>query len=75
MSDMGLLKIMDLETKQITVVDTSDEQVRYLYNKWWTENHNYHKTLLNKYGIDNIMLKTDEDYVVPLINLFKKRGS
>jgi len=75
LSDMGLLKIMDLETKQITVVDTSDEQVRYLYNKWWTENHNYHKTLLNKYGIDNIMLKTDEDYVVPLINLFKKRGS
>ncbi len=70
---MGLVKVKDAETGTFTWIDTSDRLVRKKYSQWWEERQATLRELFAKSGIDNVMIRTDEDYVIPLINLFKQR--
>ena len=72
--DVGLLKLFDAETNDCKWVDTSSSSVRNEYAKWWANRENYLKEIFAKYGVDNISVKTDQDYIKPLIGLFKRRG-
>jgi len=71
--DMGLVKFTDSETGEEKWVDTSSEKTRKTYAESWK---NKRKLLLESFartGVDNTSVSTSEDYVKPLIALFKKR--
>jgi len=72
--NVGLLKLIDAETGQCKWVDTSSRKVRENYEKSWKKSEAYLKSIFAKYGVDNISVNTNEDYIKPLIGLFKRRG-
>jgi uncharacterized protein (DUF58 family) len=71
----GLIKVKHAETGAITWVNTSSAEVRNAYAKWSTGHDQYLNDLFLRSGVDLVHLRTDQDYVRPLITLFKKRGS
>lgn len=70
---MGLVKMKDAETGKYQWIDTSSRKVRENYKKWWNLLQKSQEEILKKAGVDFVSLRTDEDYVKPLINLFKRR--
>ncbi len=71
---IGLVQLNDAETGDQMWVDTSDRTVRDSYrNAWETRERNINETL-NKVGVDFVTIATHQDYVKPLMNLFKKRA-
>jgi hypothetical protein len=54
-------------------VDTSDRSVREKYHYNWNQRQQELDSLFTRSGIDQAKIATDENYVQPLINLFKKR--
>jgi uncharacterized protein (DUF58 family) len=75
MPDIGLVKFKDAETGKNMWVDTTDYSTRKSYKDWHNENEKYLKKVFLKSGVDVANIKTDEDYVKPLINLFKRRAA
>lgn len=73
--NIGLITVKDAETGEIITFDTSVNSVRQNFRTWWNRKQESLKELLNSNKIDVINLATDESYVKPLINFFKKRGS
>lgn len=73
MPNMGLVKMKDAETGKYMWVDTSNKNIRETYAEWWKENDRKYIEILNKAGVDKAVIRTDEDYVKPLMNLFKRR--
>ncbi len=71
--DIGLVKIMDAETGKEKWIDTSSRAIRDTYNSWWNRHLEGIKGVFNRCGVDYAELRTDLDYVKPLIKLFKKR--
>jgi uncharacterized protein (DUF58 family) len=70
---IGLVQMKDAETGQIRYVDTSSRQVREAYRRYWEECQRKIDETFMHCGMDNIFIRTDEDYVKPLVKLFKKR--
>ena len=70
---VGLVKFRDSETGKERWVDTSSRA----WNDAYRQMIQYKSAELNraftKHGIDNTLIYTDEDYVKPLMQLFKKR--
>lgn len=71
--DIGLIRLKDAETGENSWIDTSNTHLREHYSKWWRNNQRYTDEIFKKAGVDNISISTDEDYVKPLIQLFKRR--
>ena len=72
--NIGLLKLLDAETGQCKWVDTSSAKVRNTYAENWRKSEAYLNGIFAKYGVDNMSVNTAEDYIRPLIGLFKRRG-
>lgn len=70
---MGLVKMYNKETNQSQWVDTSNKKTRNAYRKWWVEKNHFIDTQLKRSGVDNEQFYTGQDYVKPLIRLFKRR--
>lgn len=70
---VGLVRFTDAESGADMWVDTSDKENRHAYEKWWKDKSEQLKNIFSKSGVDNVILATDEDYVRPLLNLFKRR--
>ncbi len=71
---VGIIKFKDAETGKSMLVDTSSSILRNYYVSQWNEKTNLFKTQFAKSGIDLVSISTEQDYIKPLINLFKKRG-
>ena len=72
---IGLLKFRDNETNKEFWVDTSTSSWNEAYQKYvHNETQRLNKIFANN-GIDNTLIYTDEDYVKPLMQLFKRRES
>jgi hypothetical protein len=48
--------------------------VRALHRKWWEESQARLRDTFSKSGVDAISVRTDQDYVKALMNLFAKRN-
>jgi uncharacterized protein (DUF58 family) len=72
--DIGLVRMLDPETRKTTWIDTSNRKVRAGYDDWWQKMQTGLETVFRTSGIDYISLLTTGDYVSPLVQLFKKRG-
>lgn len=71
--NLGLTKFYDPETRETLWVDTSSRQVRETFQQTYLQHEQQVQALLNKYGIDHAELYTGEDFVKPLMKLFKMR--
>lgn len=70
---MGITRFHDAETGKNIWVDTSSATIRKSYKDWHENTAKRNKRIFLKNGIDVANIRTDEDYVKPLINLFKRR--
>ncbi len=71
--DVGLIKLKDNETGKYMWIDTSDKGTRKQLQINQLKHEAELKDVFNKSGVDYTSIFTDEGYVKPLMNLFKKR--
>jgi uncharacterized protein (DUF58 family) len=71
---IGLVKMKDAESGQYSWVDTSSSIVRNAYAKWWCDTEGSLKQTFSRCKVDSVSIATNEDYVKPLIKLFKQRA-
>ena len=69
----GLVKLRDAERGKEVWVDTSSRRVRDGYAVWWSEWQKRMEDSLKKSRVDMVSVATDEDFVIALMNLFKRR--
>ena len=74
MPSVGLIKLKDAESNAYKWVDTSSSLTRKVYSDWWNQASTNLKTVFSKCHVDWVSISTDEDFVKPLILLFKHRG-
>lgn len=72
--DVGLMRVMDLETGASRWVNTSSKRSRQAYSKWWYERQQSMTATLSKCRVDYASIATDEDFARSLMALFKNRG-
>lgn len=70
---MGLVQVYNKESGRYLWTDTSDPVVRNNFRHWWHKQDNYLQGAFKRLGIDNASIRTDQDYVQPLMGLFKRR--
>jgi uncharacterized protein (DUF58 family) len=71
--NVGLIKVRDAETGSEEWIDTSSPATRDAYEQWWINHINMIKNIFKRCGVDSAELRTDLDYVNPLMKLFKSR--
>lgn len=71
---VGLMKIKDAETGHEQWIDTSSKKVRHAHREWWINKQAELNKVFTKSNVDNVSVRTDQDYVKALINLFAKRN-
>jgi uncharacterized protein (DUF58 family) len=73
--DIGLVKMKDAETGMVRWIDTSSREVRSTYEYESRKFEQRLKDIFNRSGVDTVSIATSENYIRPLMNLFKKRES
>lgn len=73
--NIGLVPMLDAETNSIQWINTSSKEVQKDYKIKALKRKDYLKNTLKKSGVDNTNIATHEDYVKPLMALFKRRGT
>ena len=63
----------DAETGNIEWIDTSNKTVRTQFKNNYLKQEAELIQLFRSSGVDTINIRTDEDYVKPLISFFKRR--
>ncbi|MBK7309317.1 MAG: DUF58 domain-containing protein [Bacteroidia bacterium] len=71
--DVGLIKLRDNESGKVVWVDSGSKEFRKQYHSNRVKFDHDLKDLFNRSGIDSTAVYTNESYVKPLMNLFKKR--
>ncbi|MDP5198131.1 DUF58 domain-containing protein [Flavobacterium sp. DG2-3] len=71
--NLGMVHMLDAETGQIQLVDTSSKTVRLNYEKHYQEKLNYFKDTFRKSGAGIVNTRVDENYVTKLLGYFKSR--
>jgi uncharacterized protein (DUF58 family) len=71
--DIGLVKVLDSETGEEKWIDTSSKFTRTSYKEWWISHIELVRNTFLRCGVDSTELRTDLDYVKPLIKLFENR--
>lgn len=72
--DAGLISLMDAETGEYVVVDTSDERVRNSYAALMQARQDGLEKMFKKINLDHITINTGESYVEPLYKFFRVRA-
>jgi len=71
--NVGLLQVKNAETGKKMWIDTANSKVRRNFMNWAIEKDKYLTDVFNRSGVDVAKIRTDQDYVKPLMNMFKKR--
>lgn len=72
--DVGLMKVRDAETGHEQRIDTSSRALRRAHNDWWIQRQGVLNETFTKSNVDSVSIRTDQDYVKSLLNLFAKRN-
>ncbi len=72
--DVGLMKVRDAETGHEQWIDTSSAKLRNAHHAWWKERQVRLAETFTKSNVDSVSVRTDQDYVKSLLNLFAKRS-
>ncbi len=71
---IGLLRVKDAETGHEQWIDTSSVAVRRAQRDWWMKRRASLQETFTKSNVDSVSVRTDQDYVKALLNLFAKRN-
>jgi uncharacterized protein (DUF58 family) len=71
--NVGLVKFLNGETGEYNWIDTSSKTVREAYSKQMFIRDKTIDAMFSKSSVDMIQLETGKNYIIPLINFFKKR--
>ena len=71
--DIGLARFVDPETGITLEIDTSSPQVRREYETQVDDERNARKSLLRRLAIDEVPVRTDGNYIEPLLKFFRSR--
>lgn len=71
---VGLMRIKDAENGVEQWIDTSSRTVRRIHHEWWLGRQQELNDIFTKSSVDNVSVRTDQDYVKALMNLFAKRN-
>ena len=71
--NVGIVELRDSESGRTEWVDTSSRKVRNFWAESYRERHERVTSLLRHNRVDVADVATDDDYVVNLIKMFKKR--
>ncbi|HBJ77209.1 MAG TPA: DUF58 domain-containing protein [Porphyromonadaceae bacterium] len=72
--NVGLMNIIDAETGNKVLIDTSSSSVREKYASWWRRRQLVAEDTFKKCRVDNVSIPVGEDYVKSLIQLFGTRS-
>ena len=72
--NVGLMKVRDAETGHEQWIDTSSRALRRAHNEWWLQRQGMLNENFTKSNVDSVSIRTDQDYVKALLNLFAKRN-
>ena len=72
--NIGIVNMIDAETGETLLVDTTSNKVRMDYEKYYREKVNYFKDIFSKCGAGTISSRVDESYVTKLLGYFKARN-
>ena len=72
--NVGLMKVRDAETGHEQWIDTSSRALRRAHNEWWLQRQGMLNETFPKSNVDSVSIRTDQDYVKALLNLFAKRN-
>lgn len=72
--DVGLMLVRDAETGHEEWIDTSSKSLRKTHHDWWVERQKKLNNTFNLCNVDSVSVRTDQDYVRALLNLFAKRN-
>lgn len=72
--NVGLMKIYDAESGKEEWIDTTSSKVRQIYKQWWIHRQTEMESAFKKAHVDFVSIRTDENYVKALINLFNQRN-
>ncbi len=72
--NVGLMRVKDAETGNEQWIDTSSAIVRNMHHKWWLDSQARLNSTFTKCQVDAVSVRTDQDYVKALLNLFAKRN-
>jgi len=71
--DVGFMKVTDPETGRENWIDTSSARIRKEYASLWKRHDETVSNTFVSCGVDVATISTGEDYIKPLISLFKHR--
>lgn len=71
--DVGFMKVLNPESGREMWVDTSSSSVRREYAEYWRKHDQAVTAAFVSSGVDVASISTGEDYIKPLISLFKHR--
>ncbi|MCD8303094.1 MAG: DUF58 domain-containing protein [Prevotellaceae bacterium] len=71
--DVGLVKVYDAETMHEQYLDTGSRAVRKAHAQWWNKLSGRLADTFSNSNVDNVTIRTDQDYVSALMTLFAKR--
>ncbi len=71
---VGLIRVKDAETGAEQWIDTSSKAVRKAHHEWWVNKQLQLGEMFTKSNVDVVSVRTDQDYVKALMNLFAKRN-
>ncbi|WP_300728301.1 DUF58 domain-containing protein [uncultured Bacteroides sp.] len=72
--DVGLMKVRDAETGHEQWIDTSSKALRNAHHAWWVSCQEKLNDTFTHCNVDSVSVRTDQDYVKALLNLFAKRN-
>lgn len=72
--DVGMMLVQDSETGHLQYIDTSNKRVREAHRRWWMTQQAHLREILTHSRVDSVSIRTDQDYVRALMNLFAKRS-
>ena len=73
MPDVGFVRVTDPETGTENWIDTSSARIRKEYTNRWNKHFESVSNSFVSCGIDSVTISTGDDYIKPLISLFKHR--
>lgn len=73
--NVGMIKVFNKESGKTMWIDTNDPGLRSNYRSNWQRTEQSLGQMFKRLGIDTATIATGENYVKPLVNLFKVRES
>jgi uncharacterized protein (DUF58 family) len=73
MPNVGMVNMLDAESGETLLVNTSSKSVRMSYEKYYREKVDFFKDTFSKCGSGTVNTRVDESYVTKLLSYFKSR--